>query len=73
MRYSFASYHYAHNTSLDGLVSCMGHSDSTLIFKHYREVVIPEDAATYWSIKADSASNVIPIENNRMKGGGSKA
>jgi integrase len=50
LRHSYGSYHLAHfmdakRTSLE-----MGHKDVSVTFDHYRELVLPEDAALYWQI-----------------------
>jgi hypothetical protein len=29
----------------------MGHTDSGMIFEHYRELVRPDEAQRYWNIK----------------------
>lgn len=41
LRHGFASYHLALE---------LGHTNATLIFAHYREIVKPPEAAVYWSI-----------------------
>jgi len=57
---SFASYHLAHFKDAVALALEMGHTDSGMIFEHYRELVKPKDAERYWSIRpATEIENVV--------------
>lgn len=49
LRHSFGSYHLAHFKNAAALALQMGNSPD-VIFKHYRELVKPADAALYWQI-----------------------
>jgi integrase len=49
LRHSFGSYHLAHFKNAPALALQMGNSPD-VIFKHYRELVKPADAALYWQI-----------------------
>ena len=41
----------------------MGHTTARMIFSNYREVVTPEEARRYWSIRPRPATdNVITME-----------
>jgi integrase len=51
LRHSFASYHLAHFKDAAALALEMGHTNSSMIFAHYRQLVRPKDAARYWSLK----------------------
>jgi integrase len=51
LRHSFASYHIAHFKDAKGLALEMGHTDSGILFNHYRALVKPKDVERYWSIK----------------------
>jgi integrase len=51
LRHSFASYHLAHFKNAGELALEMGHTNSQMVFKHYREVVRPKEAERYWQIK----------------------
>jgi integrase len=51
LRHSFASYHLAHFKDAAALALEMGHTDSGMIFAHYRQLVRPNEAARYWSIR----------------------
>jgi integrase len=50
LRHSFASYHLANFGDLNQLTLEMGHINSTMLFKHYRELVTPTSAAEFWRI-----------------------
>src|ERR1700677_674203 len=50
LRHSFGSYHLAEFKDAAALALQMGNSP-TMIFKHYRELVKPKDAAQYWNIR----------------------
>ena len=54
LRHSFASYHIAHFENTNALALEMGHTDSGLIFRHYRELVRPKVAERYWNIRPQS-------------------
>ena len=51
LRHSFASYHFAHFKNANELALEMGHTNSEMVFRHYRELVQPKEAARYWQIK----------------------
>jgi integrase len=51
LRHGFASYHLANFNDAAALALEMGHTNSNLVFKHYRELVKPIEAARYWNIK----------------------
>jgi hypothetical protein len=41
----------------------LGHTDQELLFRHYRELVTPQDAERYWNtFPARTAENVVPME-----------
>jgi integrase len=61
LRHSFASYHLAQFKDAAALALEMGHTDSTLVFNHYRELVKPKDAQRYWEIKPANAANVVAM------------
>jgi hypothetical protein len=39
----------------------MGHTDSDMIFEHYRQLVRPKDAERYWNIRPATKANIVPI------------
>jgi integrase len=61
LRHSFASFHYAKYRSADRTAADMGNSP-TVIFKNYRELVVPEEAERFFNIFPPvEAQNVIPM------------
>jgi len=64
LRHSFASYHLAHFKDAAALALEMGHTDSGMIFDHYRELVKPKEAERFWSIRPAAAEKgkIVPIE-----------
>jgi integrase len=63
LRHSFASYHLAQHQNAPQLALDMGHTTPRMIFDSYREVVTPEEAEKYWSIRPKAeAGNVVPME-----------
>ena len=50
MRHSFASYHLAQFESADKTALELGHRDTRMLFRHYRELVKKEEAKAYWGI-----------------------
>ena len=61
LRHSFASYHLAHFKDAKALALEMGHTDSAVLFNHYRALVKSKDAERYWSIKPAKAKTVVPF------------
>ncbi len=61
LRHSFASYHLAHFNNSAALALEMGHTDSGMIFNHYRQLVRPKDAERYWNIRPAAKANVVPL------------
>ena len=51
MRHSYASYHLALHQSADKTALEMGHRDTNMLFRHYRELVTKEEAQAYWRIE----------------------
>jgi integrase len=58
LRHSFASYHLAHFQDAAKLALEMGHTDSNMIFEHYRQLVKPKEAARYWKITPSSSAEL---------------
>jgi integrase len=66
LRHSFASYHLAHFGNQNALALEMGHTDSGMIFTHYRELVKPKDAERYWNIKpAKTGKKIVQLTAQR--------
>ena len=56
LRHSFGSYHLAQFKDAAALALQMGNSPD-MIFRHYRELVRPKDAARYWQIKPSASAS----------------
>ena len=54
MRHTFASYHLAMHCSPDKTAHELGHRDTTMLYRHYRELVPNSDAKLFWEIKPGS-------------------
>jgi integrase len=50
LRHSFASYHLAKFNDAAALALELGHTNSNLVFQHYRQLVKPKQAERYWKI-----------------------
>ena len=50
LRHSFASYHLAKFNNAGALALELGHTNSNLVFQHYRQLVKPKQAERYWKI-----------------------
>lgn len=60
LRHSYASYRLAQCQDAAKVALEMGNSPA-MIFRHYRELVMPQDAAAWWNISPEQAANVISI------------
>ena len=58
-RHSFASYHLAAFQDAAALALEMGHSNTKMIFEHYRALVSPKAATAYWSIAPAAEDKVL--------------
>jgi integrase len=61
LRHSFASYHLAHFGDAARLALELGHTNQELLFRHYRELVTPEQAAKWWAIVPATQTNLVAI------------
>lgn len=63
MRHSFASYHLAFFKDANALALELGHTNSRIIFEHYRALVREQAAQTYWSLTPAKAEgeNIVNI------------
>lgn len=60
-RHSFASYLLAAGESVDSVRADLGHSKgSDMLFKHYRGIVSPADAAAFWSMTLSDTEPLLP-------------
>jgi len=62
LRHSYATYWLAKHQDSGALSLHMGHSNSRIVFDHYRAPVPVEEAEAYWNIRPEQAGNVISIE-----------
>ena len=58
MRHSYASYHLTQFESADKTALEMGHRDTQMLFRHYRELVKYEDSKQYWDIRPRKDINI---------------
>src|ERR1700731_3457080 len=61
LRHSFASYHLAHFRNAATTALELGHHDSRITFRHYRELVKPKEAARFWSIRPAATEKVVHL------------
>ena len=63
LRHGFASYHLAKFKDAAALALEMGHTNSNLVFQHYRQIVNPKQAAQYWTLApAASGKKVVDFK-----------
>lgn len=60
-RHSYASYHLALHEAADKLANSLGHSNTQLLFAHYRKLVTKKEAKTFWAIMPDKEGNITSI------------
>jgi len=60
LRHSFCSYHLAKWQNANETAEQSGH-DVKVLRTHYRELVLPADAETYWQIAPDVPAGVLPM------------
>jgi integrase len=59
LRHGFASYHLAQFNDAAALALELGHTNSNLVFQHYRQLVKPKQAERYWKIAPASGGKHI--------------
>jgi integrase len=59
LRHSFASYHLARFNDAAALALELGHTNSNLVFQHYRQLVKPKQAERYWKIAPAAAGKKV--------------
>jgi hypothetical protein len=64
LRHSFATYRLAQCQDAAKVALEMGNTPN-MIFRHYRELVTPQEAAAWWSISPTQAGNVLPIRGRQ--------
>jgi len=61
-RHSFGSYHLERWRNANETALQMGHSTTAMLYRHYREVVTPEEAEAFWSIfPPGAAGQIVPF------------
>ncbi len=50
MRHTFASYHLAYHGSPDRTAHELGHRNTQMLYRHYRQLVTREEAEVFWAI-----------------------
>jgi integrase len=68
LRHSFASYHLARFNDAAALALELGHTNSNLVFQHYRQLVKPKHAERYWKIAPASSGRRIVAFAPQAKG-----
>jgi integrase len=64
LRHSYASNHLAHFNDAAALAIELGHTSTGVIYKHYRQIVKPMDAARHWKIiPAPTKSKILQFAN----------
>jgi hypothetical protein len=61
LRHSFITYRVADTQDINRVALEAGNSPQ-MIFRHYRELATPEQARSWFAIKPDAASKVVPIK-----------
>ena len=61
LRHGFASYFLAAHEDAAKAALQLGHTESQTLFRHYREIVDPNDAERYWQIFPSEVKKVIPF------------
>ena len=64
LRHSYASYRLAQCQDAAKVALEMGNTPN-MIFRHYRELVMPKDATAWWGIFPTQAANVVPMSTNQ--------
>jgi integrase len=59
LRHGFASYHLAHFNNAALVALELGHTNSNLVFQHYRQLVKPKQAERYWKIAPASTGKKV--------------
>jgi integrase len=66
LRHSFASYHLAHFKNAAATALELGHHDSRVTFRHYRELVKPKEAERYWNIRPATSEKVVQLATSNI-------
>jgi integrase len=61
LRHSFASYHLARFKNAASTALELGHHNSRITFRHYRELVRPKDGELFWNLRPVTSPKVVQI------------
>ena len=61
LRHTFASCHLAFHQDAAKTALELGHTESATLFRHYRELVRPEDAKAFWNITPKPCGGVVTV------------
>ncbi len=62
LRHSYATFHFAQHQDAGKLAAQMGHiGDAGILYKHYRGLATPKEAAKFWAITPHVEDNVIQL------------
>ncbi|HVM61350.1 MAG TPA: tyrosine-type recombinase/integrase [Verrucomicrobiae bacterium] len=64
LRHSYATYRLAQCQDAAKVALEMGNTPA-MIFRHYRELVTPQDAMVWWNISPKQAANVVPMRSHQ--------
>jgi integrase len=64
LRHSFASYHLACHQNAAKTALELGHAGAGIIFRHYRELVRPEEAKAFWDIAPKPSAGVVTFSTS---------
>jgi len=65
LRHSYATYRLAQCQDAAKVALEMGNTP-TMIFRHYRELVMPQEATAWWNISPKRAANVVPMSSHQV-------
>jgi integrase len=65
LRHSYATYHLALHANAAELALHLGHTNTALIFAHYRKPVTKEEASLYWTITPENAKELGKIDSGK--------
>jgi hypothetical protein len=63
LRHSYASYHLANFKNAATTALELGHTNASITFKHYRELVKPAEAERYWNLRPSVSAAENPPQN----------
>ncbi|MEX2578955.1 MAG: tyrosine-type recombinase/integrase [Verrucomicrobiales bacterium] len=66
LRHSYATYWLAEHQDSGALSLNLGHTNSRIVFDHYRAPMAAERAKAYWSIRPGKAENVIAMNRKEV-------